>query len=204
MLKLNDTKYSNMIVPNASQSDLEAGRRFIVPILSPEDDLTAIVRRVWELANAAGASIQFLGLCKDALYESSLRRSLATISAMANTGNVSADFEILFGNDWAQAVNSCARSGDTVVYWQGQQTGLLQAELNIPIQIITGIHSENKPRSNWFSQVAAWTGSVAIVVGFFFLQVKVDAAAKEWVTVLQLISLVGTVGLIWLWNSLFG
>jgi hypothetical protein len=90
------------------------------------------------------------------------------------------------------------------VYWREQQTGLLRAELDISIYFITEIYSENKSSSNWPAQAVAWIGSIAIIVGFFLLQVEIDRAAKEWVTVLKLLSLAGTAGLIWFWNSLFG
>jgi hypothetical protein len=204
MLKINDTKHPSMIVHTASHSDLETGRRFIVPIPSPDADLNAVARRIWELANATGSCVQFLGLCNDAMRESALRRALATISAMVNYGNVSSDFEIVYGDSWVKAIRSRAQAGDTVVCWHKQEAGLTQVELDTPVYFITGIYPENTPRSNWPIQVAAWLGSIAIIIGFFFLQVQIDRAAKEWVAVLQLLSLAGEFGLLWSWNNLLG
>jgi hypothetical protein len=204
MLKTNDTKQRPMVVYNASQLDNETARRFIVPVTNPEADLTAIAQRVWELSNATGSRVQFLGLCKDAMHEPGLRRALATISAMVNFGNVSAESDILIGRDWVESVKLYIRDGDTVICWKGQRAELLQANLNVPIHLIPEINPRSKPRSNWPARAAAWIGSIAIIIFFFSMQVEFDHLGKGWTVVLQLLSIAGEFGLIWFWNNLLG
>lgn len=204
MLKLNTTKQPSIAVYNASQSDLEPVRRFIIPVTNPDADLSTIARRVWELANATGSRVQFIGLCSDVVHELELRRVLATISAMVNYGNVSAESEIVLGRDWVKSMKSRLQEGDTVVCWEEQHTGLLHADLGAPIYFIPEGKSRKTMRSNWLSRAAAWIGSIAILVFFFFIQVEIDHLANGWTTVLQLLSVAGEFWSIWFWNNLFG
>ena len=102
MIKI-DLNSTTLTVPTVSQSDLESVRRFIVLVPPIEADFTLVTRRIWELADAMGAHVLFIGLCNDATQEPGLRRELVTMSAMVNYGKVSAEIEILFGRDWVEA-----------------------------------------------------------------------------------------------------
>jgi len=51
-------------------------------------------------------------------------------------------------------------------------------------------------------EMFSWLGSIATIIGFFLVQVKIDQLDKGWShTILFLLSLVGEVYIIWLWNS---
>lgn len=204
MLKLQSTKQPSIIVYNASQPDPEPGRRFIIPVTNPEADHTAIARRVWELANASGSRVLFLGLCKDALHEPGLRRTLATMSALVNTGNVSAGSEIVLGKDWEKSLRARLRMGDTVVCWGDQHADLLHTDLGVPIYFVPEAKPGKNLHAGWLARAAAWIGAIAIIAFFFFIQVEIDHLANGWTTVLQLLSVAGEFWLIWLWNSLLG
>jgi len=57
-------------------------------------------------------------------------------------------------------------------------------------------------RETALSEIISWLGSLAIITGFFWVQVQIDRLNKGWAhTTLFLLSLVGEVYLIWLWNS---
>ncbi len=62
-------------------TSLEPARRLIV-LIPADSDYQAATRRIWELANAMGSRVQFLGLCRDAAQEPNLRRGLVTMSAL--------------------------------------------------------------------------------------------------------------------------
>ncbi len=222
MNKLN-SKHQSLTLSSASRSDpstlpsvagqrLEPARRLIVLVPCLDADLTAVARRVWELANAADAHIQFLGLYSDPAQEPRLRRELVTMSAMVKDGRVSAEADVIFGRDWVDAVKTRWQAGDMVVCFDEQRVGLLrkplsqilQSDLNVPLYILSGLYPRNDSRSNWPAQIAAWTGSIAIILGFFVLQIKIDHLAKDWAIVLQLLSLPVEVWMIWVWNSLVG
>src|SRR5215207_1811513 len=106
-----DYKHQPLSLSFAPASELEPARRLIVLVPYLEADLTSVTRRVWELANASGAHVQFLSLCQDEAQEPSLRRKLVTISAIVNYGNVSAEADVAFGNNWVNAVNSRYQAG---------------------------------------------------------------------------------------------
>ncbi|MCL5429482.1 MAG: hypothetical protein M1347_06780 [Chloroflexi bacterium] len=52
------------------------------------------------------------------------------------------------------------------------------------------------------AEMLSWLGSIAIIAGFFWIQVQVDQLGKGWAhTILFLLSMVAEVYLLWLWNS---
>ena len=207
-----DYKHQPVSLAFASPLDFEPACRLIVLVPCLEADLTPIMRRVWELANVTGAHVQILGLCQDEASEPSLRRRLITMSAIVNYGNVSADAEVAFGNNWVTAVKSRFQAGDMVVCLAEQRTGrlqrplsqMLQSDLEIPLYVLSGLYPQSDTRSNYPAQVAAWLGSLAIMTGFFVVQTRIDLPAQDWAqTILMLLSIAVEVWLIWLWNSLF-
>ncbi len=202
MIKFN-TKQEPMSVSYPSLLDPETARRLIVPIQDPETDLTDVTHRIWELANAMGADIKFIGLCRDMREELTLRRTLATICAMVNNDGVYAESEIIRGGDFVNAVRSSIQLGDTVVCWKGQRSSLLQANFDVPIYVISRPSSMEPSRSNWLNQVIVWTGLLAIIIGFLLLQAKIADVANSWATVLQLLSVVIEIVLVMFWNALF-
>jgi len=211
MTKL-DLELQPLTISYASQPDLGSARRLIVLIPNLEADLSAVIQRVWELANVTGAHIKFLGLCNDAAQEPSLRRSLITMTAIANYDNVSAEAEIMVAKDWVETVKSHWRPGDMVVCFSEQRAGLLQkplsqilqSDLNIPLYILSGLYPQKDSSSNWLTYVAAWTGFIAIIIGFFVLQTRIDLLTKDWTrTGLLLLSVAFEFWAIQLWNRLF-
>jgi len=197
---------------HTSFPDLQSAHRLLVLIPSVEADLTAITRRVWELADAIGVQVLFLGLYSDPAQELGLRRELVTMSAMVKDERVSANAEVFFGKDWVDAVRMRSQTGDMVMCLAEQRVGLsqkplsqiLQSELHLPIYILSDLYPQNISNSNWLTQIIAWTGSAAIIFAFFLLQVRIDHLVKDWAhIVLLLLTIPAEVLIIWGWNSFF-
>lgn len=209
MTRLN-TELQPLPISYASQPDLGTARRLIVPVTNLEADLTTVTQRVWELAGTTGAKIKFIGLCTDPIQEPSFRRALVTMSAMVTDDNVYAEMEILPGRDIVGNLRSRLQPGDLIVCVDGQYAGLLQkplsqvlqSELDAPLYILSGLSLENRSRSNWLIQAVAWIGSIAIIVGFFMLQVRVNHLSQDWTIVLQVLTTAVELWLLWAWNSL--
>lgn len=219
-----DSKHQSLTLSSASRSDsstlplvagqrLEPVRRLIVLVPCLEVDLTAVTHRVWELANATGAHVQFLGLYSDPAQEPSLRRELVTMSAMVKDGRVSAEAHVIFGKDWVDVVKTRSQAGDMVLCLAEQRAGssrkplnqILHSGLDVPLYILSGLYPRNDSRSNWQAQIFAWVGSVAIICGFFLLQVKIGQLPGDWTHLALLPISVGLeIWVIWVWNSLFG
>ena len=207
-----DSQPTSLTLSPVSGAGHESGRRLIVLAPNLEADLTPAAQRVWMLANAMGAHVQFLSLCNDAAQEPGLRRGLVTLSAMVKDDRISVEAEILFGTDWVQAVKSRSQPGDTVVCFAEQRVGVLrrplsrvlESELNVPLFILSGLYPQNDSRSTWPAQAVAWGGSIAIIIGFFMLQVRIDHLTKDWVhMILPMLSIPAEVWMIWAWNNLF-
>lgn len=190
-----------------------AGRRLIVLVSDAESDYTPAVHRIWEMANALGSRVQFLGLCRDAAEEPSLRRQLVTLSALAQGGNVPAEIRIEFGTDWVAAIKSDLKNSDTVVCFSEQYAGpshrplgqILQSNLDAPVTILSGLAPQERSGPHWFKQTLAWTGSLAIVLGFFLLQTRIEPGMGDWAQkTLLFISILFEGSLLLVWNSLFG
>src|SRR5690349_6280468 len=92
----------------------ERSRRLIV--LIPENlDCSRLTRRIWELANTTGSSVQLLGLCRNTAEEMSLRRELVTLSALIQDAKINVDIRIEIGYNWLKAVKNNYQDGDMIV-----------------------------------------------------------------------------------------
>ena len=206
-----DSTIPSLTYPTASQPDLEPAHRLIILIPDADSDYTAATRRICELAKVMGARVQLLGLCKDTRQELSLRRALVTICAMVQNGRVSAEAKVEIGTNWVDAVKTNYQAGDMIVCFSEQRAGLLhrplsqilESNLNVPMYILSGLYPQ-KPKSDWLSQIIAWSGSIGIIIGFCILQVKIVQLPKDWFqNVFLILSIIPEFWLIWVWNSLF-
>lgn len=199
-------------ISHASFPDLQPARRLIVLVPSLDVDSASLTRRVWELANVTGAHIQFLSLYSDVTQEPGLRRELVTMAAMVKDDMVSAEAVAVFGKDWVDVVKTRSHIGDVVVCLADHRVGLsrrllsqiLQSDLRLPLFILSDLNPRSDSRSTWQSHFASWVGSAAIVLGFFFLQAKMEPLATDWMhTALLMISILVEFWMILGWNSLF-
>ncbi|HCK67386.1 MAG TPA: hypothetical protein DHW49_14085, partial [Anaerolineae bacterium] len=193
-----DTKHSISNLFPASLPDLKSARRLLVLVPNFDINLSAFTSRVWELATATGSSILFLSLVNDAESELKQRRELTSIISLFKNAHMDVQTKIAFGNDWVEVVRENLRVGDMVVCIAKQRTGslnkvlseTLSARLNTQVYILTDIASQKESNKNWISETTARIGSLAIILGFFFLQVRIIDLTKDGVrTLFLLISL---------------
>ena len=210
MTRLNSLPPSLTSFP-ASLSKHEPARRLIVLVPDLESDYIPAIHRIWELANAQRANVQFLGLGKDTRQELSLRRVLATISTMVQDDKVSTETKVEIGTSWVDVVKRNYQTGDMIVCFAEQRAGLLhrplsqilKSNLNFPVYILSGLYPQ-KRKTNWLSQIIVWSGSIGIIISFCILQAKIDQLPKDWFqNVLLIFSIIPEVWLIWVWNSRF-
>lgn len=206
-----DSNYQPLTLTSASVSDLQPVRHLLVLVPHSDFDLALLARKVWELANASGSHVQFLGLHSDAAQEPKLRRDLVTLSAMVKDDKVYSEIEVVFGKDWGKVIEERYHTGDMIVCFAEQRTGLLkqslsdlQIQLNIPIYILSDSYLRKNSQPSWLSQLALWSGLLAIIAGFFMLQVRIEKLPKDTLYyVLFLLTLPIELWTIVFWNNLF-
>jgi hypothetical protein len=134
------------------------------------------------------------------------------MSALVGDGKVVAEAKVEIGRNWVDTVKSNYQAGDMIVCFAEQRAGLfhrplsqiLESNLRAPVYILSGLYPRSASRSNWLSQIIVWTGSFAILAGFFWLQVRISQLPKDPAqTVLLILSAGVEIWLIWVWNSLF-
>ncbi|MBL8098060.1 MAG: hypothetical protein JNK81_02710 [Anaerolineales bacterium] len=200
-----DTKQIISDLPPASFSDLKPARRLVVLIPPFDINLSAFAHRVWELANATGSHILLLGKFDEAQKESKLRRDVATLSAMLKNESILVESNFSFGRDWIHLIRNHLHKGDVLVRVAEHKINYLESQIDSQIYILSDLVSQKDSNSNLFSQLTSVAGSLAIIVGFFMLQVRIIDLTKDGVrTLFLLISLPIGFGLLWAWNSLFG
>jgi hypothetical protein len=189
----------------------ERSHRLIV--LIPEDvDYSRFTRRIWELANTTGSSVQLLGLCRNTAEEMSLRRELVTISALIEDAKITVETRIEIGFNWLKAVRNNYQDGDLIVCIAEQPVGirrqplsqLLESTMHIPVYILSKIRTPKSQPKFLPKTIAAWSGFAGIMIGFFLLQVKVIQMSKDgFQTLILLLLLIPEFWFIRIWNSLF-
>ena len=205
-----DTNSPIFTLSSLSHYESESGRRLIVLVPESEIDTSSAARKIWELANALGSRVQFLGLCKDVTREPSLRRQIISMASIVGDDRVFVESKIEFGNNWLKFVKPNLNKGDVIACFAEHNTGLanrslsqiLAPRLNTTIYILSGLYS--KPaRSNWPSSAMVWAGSIAIISAFSLIQVSLAQLSQDWAhTSLFFISLLFEFGVVSLWNSL--
>jgi len=198
----------------APGSRLQPAGRLRVLITRPEVDSAIVAQKIRELANALGGPVQFIGLCTDPVSEPGVRRQMATLCAMVRNEHITAEAKIESGPDWLKAVRSEWHTADVIACITepgadsapGPLHEILESNLNVRVYMLTGIHSREKwQRSSWVSNLVIWVGSIGIVLGFFWLQLRLTQLPGDWAhTALLYLSIFAEAGMIWFWNSLCG
>jgi hypothetical protein len=195
-----------------SSADLQPARWLLVLVPSVEADLTAATRHVSELANAGGKRVRLIGLYENTAQELSLRRQMARMSGMMGGAGLYIETEAVPGRNWVEVVRSRWHAGDLVVCFAEQHIGMLnrslsqvlESTLQVPIYILSKTYLQEGMRFNWWTQILAWSGFMAIIPGFFLIQVRIHQFTEGWVRLaMVLTSICLELWMIWVWNRLF-
>jgi len=196
----------------ASFSGLETAPRLIILVPAVESDHLPVIRRIRELTTNRPFNFLLLGLCKDPMQESNLRRKLINMFALLRDDNAHVDMKVEIGTNWAEIVKRIYQTGDMVVclaeprrgWLQKPLSQILQSDLKIPVYILSSAGTERQGL-NLLIQAAAWLGSIGIIIGFFILQTYIIQYSKDWLqNILLILSLIPEFQLILFWNSYLG
>ena len=207
MLKLNPNPIS---LPDTLPVDAEPTPCLLILVPS-ETDYSAATQRIWELANATNMHVQLIALCQDPSEEPELSRRLVTLASLLRHGNISVEVKVIPGTNWVAAVKKIYETGDMIVCFAEQRTGLLQRPLSqilasnikAPLYILSSLNPP-KSKPNKLSQVNSWLGFLVILIGFGILQTKIiQLPGFSLQSILLILSIIPEFWLILVWNSLF-
>ena len=190
---------------------LEERYRQLIILIPPAADCASVTRRICKLAVDSNSCVQLLGLYRDEEEELTLRRELAMASALIRDARVYVEVTVERGTNWVKAVDPLYQPGDMIVCLTDQSTGIrrkplsqiLESNFNTTIYILSETPMQ-KEKSKLLSQIIAWSGLIAIVGGFFILQVDITRMPYNgFQTVLLILLLIPEIWLVQFWNSLF-
>jgi len=202
---------AQLVIPEGQP--LPPARRLMVLIPDQDTDETELARRIWALASPRGLAVVYLGLNRDFATESRARRRLATLAAVTRDDRVNVQTRLEVGVDWMRAVRALWRSGDLVVchaeqmvraggLWRKPLGQALVSDLKAPVYLFSGFYSElPMPSASLTARALSWLIPLAILVGFFLIQVQIDQAVTGWLrTTLLSLSVVAEFGMVLIWN----
>jgi len=207
-----DASSSTFALSPASHSVPGSAPRLIVLFPASEPDAHELEHRIWEIARSLHLNVLLLSLTNDFYEEAQLRRKLITMAAVIKDPNVSTDILIEHGNDWVGQVRKIWQAGDVVACYAGQKVGLLRkpldqvlsSSLEATVYILSDYRPIKNPKRRFLSQLFFWLGSLAIVGGFFWVEVKIVQLPQDWThTSLLYLGTFLEFGLLWVWNSIF-
>ena len=196
----------------ASTSPPPSKRRLIVLVPISDLDYLGLAHRIRESASRLDFRVVLFGLCPETADEPWLRRQLVIMEAIIRNGNVQAEIQVVVQERvWIRTLEAIWRSGDLIACCVGPNKGskqqimdqVLRSPLNMQVQVMTGFNNHTSSRSSRISQVLAWAGSIGIIIGFFFIQVRISQLSNDWFeSSIFILSLIVELGVILMWNSI--
>jgi len=185
-------------------------RRLIVLIPNVDLDEPQIARAIWEMASPVKLPVILLSMCTDNLEELHLQRRLITLAALIRDPRVAVEIHIENGGDWRRGVQSILEDGDVILCHEEQHVGMRNKTLvsvlntlHVPVWTLSGFYPSNfAPRRRLLAQIVFWFVAIAILVGFFCLQIQINTLPESWAKSAMLyLSVLVEIGSIWAWNS---
>jgi hypothetical protein len=134
------------------------------------------------------------------------------MAALIKGPGISAEIMVEHGKDWVKQIKKVCEIGDAVACYSDYKVGLkhkplyevLRSSLDIPIYILADSRSINLSKPTLPSQFFSWSGSLAIIGGFFWVELKLAQLPQDWGhTTLIYACIFMEIPFILLWNSLF-
>ena len=204
-------KYPDPLSANTNTA-LRSTERLVIPLLEADIDISLLAQRIYRLATSMHANVLLVGISPDHLEEATIRRQLVTLAAAIQDRSVSVTTLVLGGVSWMKKMEEIIWPGDMIVIQAKEEISTesrsisqeLTSRFQAPIYILSGLKSPRYKHSGYLSQLILWLGAIAIMAGFFWIQVKIDQLPTDWAhTTLLLVSVIVEFGLLLLWNSLF-
>ena len=196
-----------------------AVRRLLVLVPEAMIAEAEVAQRAWALAAPAGLPVVFVGLAREPEREPLVRRQLAGLAALTRDEGVAVTTRLAHEAGWLPVLVPLWKRGDLVMCFAGQlaaggwlglgrqtlERALLRG-LQAPVYV-AGLAErplELRPRlARALTGMLSVLGPLALIAGFFWLQVRVEQAASGLgATVLLCLSVALEFVLLWLFEKM--
>jgi len=189
-------------------------RRLVVLVPDLYIDEFDLTRRVWLLASPRMLKVVYVGAVQADADESLVRQQLATLAALTRDNHTAVETRVYDDRDWLRVVRHIWQPGDQILCAAEQAIRTrggehrflgeaLVAALGAPVYMLNGLQSHTRPQPpRRVPRLIGWGVSVALIVGFFLLQVSTAQLVEEWARVALLsFSVLAEIGFLGLWNQ---
>jgi hypothetical protein len=190
----------------------EAVARLVV-VVPDVAEAALLASRILVMAQAWGQDVLLIGVASRRLSAGELRRRITLLAAFLQNVGTHVQVRVLEGADWISEIQTLLQDDDRLAccVLESQPSGgdpwteILATRLERPVYVFMDSGTPATPQRGLLARAAPWLGSIAIILGFFWLQALLsqqgDASAYSgWL----LLSVPVEIGLIVLCNALLG
>jgi hypothetical protein len=210
---MNQTRSATVLEPLGVAPDRSerSSRPRLVVFVPAVGEAALLAARIHALAQSRNMAVRLVGVSSSASAESDLRRSVARLSAFLRDAGSPAETVRLGGAASTLQLRACLESQDVIAICL---EGLAPAQAFAWMKTVGGIPggpiyvfgpTEDRPAlgTGFVRKIAPWAGSVAVILGFLWAQMRLVAAGSNPAQqMLLFLSLPAELALIWLCNSL--
>lgn len=184
----------------------------LVAVIPDVTEAAILAGEILSLARERTLDVVLLGICSSLSQETELRRKLVLLSAFIRDAGLHVDIRVEHGKDWIQNLRIMLRQDDLLACCVERNSGetrpplsdALSSQLQVPLYVFSGADSSEATSNSSPAAIASWLGSLAIILGFLWLQIQIAGPGDDTAfTILVLLTVPLEIGLIWAWNSAF-
>jgi hypothetical protein len=192
-------------------------KRLIVLIPDQDVDEVKFSRSVKSLVPPDIRAFLLITLVHNPDTELTVRRRLATIAALMKGPLIKIETQILWDKSWIKAVDRVVKTGDAIICpaERSLSSGIgkkkplsecLYDALHVPVYVLSGFFPvEPKKWLHTLGQTIYWVIILAIFVGFFLFETKIDLIPDKAISqIFGSVTMIIEIILIYLWTSIAG
>jgi len=176
-------------------------------------EVALLAARIHDVAKERGQDVRLIGVPSEGMPEVELRRQLALVAAFIRDAGTKVETRMEHGPDWMTGLQFRLSEQDTLACCVGNPlpvgrrplTDVLASHFEGPVYAFEDSGQPAYPRTNLLTRLMPWLGSIAVILGFLWLQIRASQYLSSGAsTAVLLLSVPVEIALIWLCNSLVG